>query len=80
MEKIPYLLRIVADIRTEFGVDVSEVVEKGILHPVDSKKWLVKQLYFKWAKSGKTFTDIKYELSYLHNISVSSIGKIVYRN
>jgi len=79
MEKLPYKLRLVEEIRNEFGVDVSEVVEKGILHPYEAKKWLVKELYFKWAKSDRTFADIKYELSDLYDISVSSIEKMVYR-
>jgi len=79
MKNLPYKMQIVEEIRNEFGIDVSEVVEKGILHPYEAKKWLVKELYFKWAKFDRTLTDIKYELSDLYDISVSSIEKMVYR-
>ncbi len=70
---------IVEDIRKEFGLDVSEVVEKGILNQREARKWLVKQLYYKWAKGNRTYTDIKYELSDLYDVSVSSIEKWVYK-
>ena len=72
-------MQIAEDIQNEFGIDVSEVMERGILHPIEAKKWLVKELYFKWAKFDRTFTDIKYELSDRYDISVSSIEKMVYK-
>jgi len=74
-----YKLKIIEDFRNEFGIDVKEVIETGILHPDDARKWLVKNLYFKWAKKDRTYADIKEELSELYGISVSSIEKMIYR-
>lgn len=72
-------MNIVEDIRKEFGLDVCEVIEKGILNPKEAKMWLVKQLYYKWAKENRTYSEIKNELSDLYDISVSSIEKMIYR-
>ena len=74
-----YTYRIIEDINREFEVDVTQAIEKGILDPYDAKKWLVKQLYYKWAKENRTYADIKYELSVKYEISVSSIEKMIYR-
>ena len=74
-----FKMKIIEDLKKEFGIDVTDVIEMGILHPDDAKKWLVKQLYFKWAKEDRTYTEIKEELSETYGISVSSIEKMVYR-
>lgn len=70
---------IIEDIKREFNIDVTEVIGNGILDLYDAKKWLVKQLYYKWAKEDRTYADIKYELSVKYEISVSSIEKMIYR-
>ena len=61
------------------GVDVKEMLEIGILPPKEAKKWLIKKRYFEMAKTGMTYTDIKYELSIIYEISVSAIEKMIYR-
>ncbi len=74
-----FKLKIIEDLKSEFGIDVSDVMEKGILHPDDARKWLVKQLYFKWAKKDRSYIDIKEELSEMYGMSISSIEKMIYR-
>jgi hypothetical protein len=71
--------KIVDDIRNHFGIDVEDIVKNEILPTVVAKKWLVKSLYFKEAKSGRTYTDIKLDLSVEYDISISAIEKMVYR-
>jgi hypothetical protein len=71
--------KIVDDIRNHFGIDVEDIVKNEILPTMVAKKWLVKSLYFKEAKSGRTYTDIKLDLSVEYDISVSAIEKMVYR-
>jgi hypothetical protein len=78
-EDLKYSERIIKDLKTEFGIDVREVVREGILHVNDARKWLVKKLYYKKAKENRTYADIKYELSIEYDISVSSIEKMIYR-
>jgi len=72
---------IIRDFNREFGIDVSEVIRKGILHVTEARKWLVRELYYKMAKADneRTYADIKYELSDLYDISVSTIEKMIYR-
>ena len=79
-------LKIIQDLREKFGMDVENLIRKGILPTNAAKKWLVKELYFEYAKQGKTYTkegrtytDIKLELSEEYGISISSIEKLVYR-
>jgi len=82
MEKdLRYSEMIIRDFKKEFGLDIGDVIRRGILHVTDAKKWLVRELYFKWAKMDRerTYADIKYELSILYDISVSSIEKMIYR-
>ena len=79
-------LKIVNDLKEKFGIDVEYLVRMGLLPPNAAKKWLVKALYFKYAnegnncyKGGRTYSDIKNQLSDEYGISISSIEKIVYR-
>jgi hypothetical protein len=66
------------EIKEIAGYETKELMELGLLPPKHAKKWLVKQRYFLLAKTGRTYTDIKYELSERYGISVSSIEKMVY--
>jgi hypothetical protein len=66
------------EIKEIAGVDTRNLMELGLLPPKHAKKWLVKQRYYMLAKTGRTYTDIKYELSERYDISVSSIEKIIY--
>ena len=72
--------KIIEDIRDNFGLEVENLVRLGLLPPVSAKKWLVRALYFEYAKSGRTYIDIKLDLSVEYEISVSAIEKLVYRD
>jgi len=79
-------LKVVNDLREKYGIDVEHLIRLGLLPPNAAKKWLVKALYFDWArdgntieKGGRTYTDIKMELSIEYGISISSIEKLIYR-
>jgi hypothetical protein len=71
---------IASEIQTAIGIETKQLFRIGLLKPREAKKWLVKHYYYQWAKSGRTYADIKYELSLRYNISVSSIEKIIYRD
>jgi hypothetical protein len=70
---------IALEIEQVSGIKAEELIGVGLLHPEDAKRWLVKEKYYEMAKTGMTYTDIKYELSEKYGISVSSIEKLVYR-
>ncbi len=70
---------IAAEIKALTGIEADALMELGLLHPGHARKWLVRQRYFDLARTGRTYTDIKYELSERYGISVSSIEKLVYR-
>lgn len=79
--------KVINDLRDHFGIDVEQIVKRGLLPVSAAKKWLVRELYFVYArqgnvivKGGRTYTDIKNELSAEYGISISSIEKIVYRD
>lgn len=67
------------DIRKLSGIDPEPLFELGLLDPHHARKWVVKQQYFALARTGRTYTDIKYELSEKYGISISSIEKLIYR-
>jgi hypothetical protein len=78
--------RIINDLNNLLGMDTEHLVRIGLINERQAKRWLVKQLYFKYAKegntlekTGRTYGDIKNELSVEYDISVSTIEKLVYR-
>ncbi|MBS4057368.1 MAG: hypothetical protein KGZ82_08635 [Bacteroidales bacterium] len=74
-----FIGQMVKEIREISGIDTAEAIRIGLLPPTEARKWLVKQKYFILAAgSGRTYTDIKYELSEEYGMSVSSIEKLVY--
>ena len=82
----PETEKVIDDIRQYFGIDVGNLIKRGLLPINAAKKWLVRELYFAYAregntieKGGRTYTDIKDQLSIDYGISVSSIEKIIYR-
>mgnify|MGYP007068648650 CR=1 FL=1 len=81
LKDLRYSDMIIRDFKKEFGIDISQVIQRGILPVTEAKKWLVRELYYKWAKKDRmrTYADIKYELSIIYDISVSSIEKMIYR-
>ena len=70
---------ILEEIKELAGIDAGQLLENGLLTEDHARKWVVKKKYFKMAKTGRTFTDIKNELSDCFGLSVSSIEKMVYR-
>ena len=71
--------KIVEDIRSHFGIDVEDIMGKGILPGKVAKKWLVKSRNYEMAKTGRTYFDLKMDLSVEYDISVSAIEKMIYR-
>jgi hypothetical protein len=67
------------EIRQISGVDAKKLIEIGLLHPVEARRWLVRKKYYLLADGSRTFTDIKLELSEQYGLSVSSIEKLIYR-
>lgn len=70
---------LVKEIEAATGIEAGPLLEIGLIQPKEAKKWLVRQLYFQLAKTGRTYADIKYELSVRFGISISSIEKLIYR-
>ena len=70
---------ILGEIRELAGVDAGRLIDIGLLTADHARKWVVKKKYYEMAKTGRTFTDIKNELSDCFGLSVSSIEKMVYR-
>ncbi len=61
------------------GVNVGQLFDIGLIPAYHARKWLVKQKYYRLAKTGRTYTDIKLELSVEYGVSVSMIEKMIYR-
>ena len=72
--------QIMSEIRQLTGVDASRLFEVGLIPEKHACKWVVRKKYFELAKTGRTYTDIKNELSVVYGVSVSSIEKMVYRS
>jgi len=70
---------ILDEIKDISGIDVRVLVEKGLIKSFQARKWLVKQKYYQMAKTGRTYFDIKNELSVCYDLSVSTIEKMIYR-
>ncbi|MEI6750080.1 MAG: hypothetical protein WCM93_13050 [Bacteroidota bacterium] len=70
---------ILGEIQQLTGIDAGRLFDIGLLSPDYARKWVVKQKYFQLAKSGRTYTDIKLELSVDFGLSVSTIEKMIYR-
>ena len=70
---------ILDEIKELAGIDAGLMLDKGLLTPDHARKWLIKQKYFQMAKTGRTYADIKYELSDCYGVSVSTIEKMIYR-
>ncbi len=61
------------------GVDAKKMIEIGLLHPIEARRWLVRKKYYLLANGSRTLTEIKLELSEKYGLSVSSIEKLIYR-
>jgi hypothetical protein len=67
------------DIEAITGVNPKPLMDLGIMSLDEARKWVVKQKYYLLAKTGRTYADIKYDLSLEYGMSVSSIEKMIYR-
>ncbi len=74
-----FVQNLAAEIRQVSGLDVENMIEIGLLHPEDAKRWLVQKKYYLLADGSRTLTEIKLELSEKYGLSVSSIEKLIYR-
>lgn len=70
---------IIGEIKELAGIDTSKLFDIGLIPADHARNWVVKQKYFQLAKTGRTYTDIKNELSDEYGVSVSTIEKMVYR-
>ena len=70
---------ILVEIQQLTGIDAEKLFEIGLIPPNHARNWIVEKKYYQLAKSGRTYTDIKNELSVEYGVSVSTIEKLVYR-
>lgn len=70
---------ILNEIKEFAGIDAAQLFDNELLTFDHAKRWVVKRKYFLLSKSGRTLTDIKYELSDDYGLSVSAIEKLIYR-
>ena len=70
---------ILSEVNEYAGIDAGKLFDIGLIPPDHARKWVVMQKYFQLAKSGRTYTDIKLELSVDYGVSVSAIEKMVYK-
>ena len=70
---------ILDEIQQLTGIDAEKLFEIGLIHANHARKWVVKEKYYRLARTGRTYTDIKNELSDEYGISVSAIEKLIYR-
>lgn len=70
---------VLSGIKEMAGIDAGVLLDIGLIPANHARKWVVLQRYHRLAKSGRTYTDIKLELSVEFGVSVSTIEKLVYR-
>jgi hypothetical protein len=74
-----FVQKLADEITTISGVDAKKMIDIGLLHPIEARRWLVRKKYYQLADGSRTYTDIKLELSEQYGLSVSSIEKLIYR-
>ena len=70
---------ILGEIKEIAGIDASYLFDIGLIPADHARNWVVKHKYFQLAKTGRTYTDIKGQLSDEYGVSVSMIEKMIYR-
>jgi hypothetical protein len=58
---------------------IGTLYDQGLINPASARNWLIRKKYFEMARTGRSYTDIKIELSLEYDVSVSMIEKIIYR-
>jgi len=71
--------RLITETIAHIGMNPEPFIEQGILPLKQLRNWIVVQEYYKRAKTGRTYTDIKLDLSEEYGISISTIEKLIYR-
>ena len=61
------------------NLKIGTLCEQGLINLTSARNWLIRKNYFEMAKSGRSYTDIKLQLSVEYEISVSMIEKIIYQ-
>jgi uncharacterized alkaline shock family protein YloU len=77
MEEIKEL--VLSEIKEIAGIDAGILLDIGLIPEDHARKWVLKRKYFEMAKTGRTYTDIKLELSVEYGVSISTIERIVYK-
>jgi hypothetical protein len=54
---------ILAEIQQLAGVDVKQLFDIGLISTDHARKWIIRRKYYQLAKTGRTYADIKNELS-----------------
>jgi len=70
---------ILSEVNQIAGIDTGKLFDIGLIPANHARKWVVRKKYFEMAKTGRTYTDIKLELSVEYGVSVSMIEKLIYR-
>ncbi|MDP2237009.1 MAG: hypothetical protein Q8J88_11295 [Bacteroidales bacterium] len=71
--------KLINDVNETIGFDITNIYKSGLIEIKQLRKWVVKEKYFSLAKTGRTYTDIKNQLSEEYNVSISVIEKMIYR-
>ena len=70
---------ILDEIQQLTGIDAEKLFDIGLIPANHARNWIVEKKYYQLAKTGRTYTDIKNELSDEYGVSVSTIEKLIYR-
>ena len=70
---------IISEVNQITGIDAGKLFEIGLIPSNHARNWIVRKKYFEMAKTGRTYFDIKLELSVEYGLSMSMIEKLVYR-
>lgn len=70
---------ILEEIKVIAGIDAVKLFDLGLIPPYHARKWVVREKYFQMKEPGRTYLDIKLELSVIYDVSISAIEKMVYK-
>jgi len=70
---------IISELNQITGIDAGKLFDMGLIPANHARNWIVRKKYFEMAKTGRTYFDIKLELSVEYGLSMSMIEKLVYR-
>ena len=70
---------IISEVNQITGIDAGKLFDMGLIPANHARNWIVRKRYFELAKTGRTYFDIKLELSVEYGVSISMIEKLIYR-